>query len=67
MTEQKYNELSTLFDEYFGGLKGGFVLSAEEYEKHKKASIESGLFEHQLSLGTLQKRNLATPYLEGNK
>ena len=41
-------QLSDLFDLHYGSLKGSTILTEEEYEKHKKFSIESGLFEYQL-------------------
>jgi hypothetical protein len=47
-------ELEKLFDKCFGELRGGFILSEEEYDKHKAWSIESGVFEWQLTAGILQ-------------
>ena len=54
MTTYTKAELESLFDEYFGKLRGGPVLTAEEYDNHKEWSIESGVFEYQITAGSLK-------------
>jgi hypothetical protein len=46
-----------LFDEYFGFMRGGYLLNESEYDEIKKYSIESGLFEYQITFGSLKQRN----------
>lgn len=47
--------LEILFDCKYGKLNNSSVLSTEEYEKHKKWSIDSGFFEFQLFCQLSQK------------
>jgi hypothetical protein len=54
MSTHTNEELEKLFDAQFGELRGGFILSEEEYDKHKKWSIESGVFEYQITSGILK-------------
>ncbi len=48
ITLDKIELLEILFDITYGELKGGPVLSEEEYKKHKDVSISTGFFEYQL-------------------
>jgi hypothetical protein len=48
ITLDKRELLEILFDITYGELKGGPILSEEEYKKHKDWSIGSGFFEYQL-------------------
>ncbi len=48
ITLDKIELLEILFDITYGELKGGPVLSEEEYKKHKDWSIGTGFFEYQL-------------------
>ena len=50
-------ELDKLFDEYFGMLRGGPILTEAEYDRHKEWSIECGLFEYQISSGILRTKH----------
>lgn len=45
-----YNQLdlSTLFDQKYGSLRGSFALSVKEYEEFKSWSLNSGFFQYQL-------------------
>ena len=50
--KEKIKELlSMIFDFYYGHLKNGYVLTAQEYEDTKDYLICSGIFEGQLMDG----------------
>lgn len=49
--------LEQLFDEYFGFMRGGYVLNEREYDMIKEYSIESGLFEYQINIGSIKQDN----------
>jgi hypothetical protein len=45
MLSDKEKLLDILFDTYYGHLKGGYVLTAKEYEDTKHLLLLSGVFE----------------------
>jgi hypothetical protein len=65
MNKNKLLEL--LFDEYFGFMRGGYVLNETEYDECKKWSIQSGCFEYQINSDSLQTDSSMSYYLMEDK